>query len=87
MRLLPSLSNTQASVSEKKVENTHPMVFGVQKLQTTSHMQITKKYNAAYLILTFNIGDVVTLAILAKDWAINNAARMEAWIIDILHEN
>ncbi len=50
-------------------------------------MQIAKKYNAPHLILTFNFGDVVTLAILAKDWAVNNAARMEAWIIDILHEN
>ena len=48
---------------------------------------MAKKYNAAHLIHTFKNGDIVTVAIPAKDRAVNDAPRMEARIIDIPHEN
>lgn len=48
---------------------------------------MAKKYNAAHLIRTFKVGDIVTVAIPAKDRAVNDAPRMEARIIDIPHEN
>lgn len=48
---------------------------------------MAKKYNAVHLIPTIKIGDIVTVAILAKNWAVNNTLRMEAQIIDILYEN
>lgn len=48
---------------------------------------MTKKHNAAHLIHIFKIGDIVTVAILAKDRAVNNAPRIEARIIDIPYKN
>lgn len=48
---------------------------------------MAKKYNTAHLIHTFKVGDIVTVAIPAKDRAVNDAPRMEARIIDIPHEN
>ena len=48
---------------------------------------MAKKYNATHLIYTFKIGDIVIIAILAKDQAINDALRMEVRIINIPYEN
>lgn len=48
---------------------------------------MTKKYNAAHLIYTFKIRDIVTVAILANNQVVNDAPRMEAYITDILYKN
>ncbi len=48
---------------------------------------MAKKYNASHLIYIFKIGDIVTVAILAKYRAVNDAPWMEARIIDIPDEN
>ena len=63
------------------------LLLAVRELQAIQHDQITKKYNTAHLIHTFKIGDIVTVAIPAKDQAVNDAPRMEACIIDIPYEN
>ncbi len=46
-----------------------------------------KKNNTAHLINTFNIGNDVIVAILAKDQAVNDAPKMKARVIDISHGN
>lgn len=48
---------------------------------------MAKKYNATHLIYTFKIGDIVTIAILAKNQVVNDALRIEARIINIPYEN
>ena len=48
---------------------------------------MSKKYNTPHLIHTFKIVDIVTVAIAAKDRAVNDALRIVARIIDISHEN
>ncbi len=48
---------------------------------------MVKKYNAAHLIHTFRIRDIVTMAIPAKNRAVKDVPRMEARIIDIPYEN
>ena len=63
------------------------MLLAVQELQATRRDQIAKKYNATHLFHTFKIGDIVTVAIPAKDQVVNDVPRMEARIIDIPHEN
>ncbi len=56
-------------------------------MQATCRVQMAKKYNAAHLIHTFNIRDAVTLAIPAKDRAVNDAPKMETQVIDIPYKN
>ncbi len=63
------------------------MVFSVRELQATRCIQMAKKYNTSCLIHTFNIRDVVTVAIPAKDLAVNDVPKMEARVIDISHKN
>ncbi len=68
-------------------EQEQPLLLAVQELQATRRDQMAKKYNTAHLIHTFKIGDIVTVAILAKYRTVNDAPRMEARIIDIPYEN
>lgn len=48
---------------------------------------MAKKYNTAHFIHTFKIGDIVTMAIPAKDLIVNDALRIKTRIIDILYKN
>lgn len=48
---------------------------------------MAKKYSTTYLIYTFKIRDIVPIAILAKNWAVNNTPKIETHIIDILFKN
>ena len=48
---------------------------------------MAKKYNGTHVVQTFKIGDIVTVAISAKDRAVTDPPRMEAKIIGIPHEN
>ena len=48
---------------------------------------MAKKYNTSHLIHIFNIRDDVTVAILAKSQAVNNASKIKTPVIDISHEN
>ena len=68
-------------------EQQQPSLLAVRELEVTRRGQMEKKCNAAQLILTFKIGDIVTVAIPAKDRAVNDAPKMEARIIDIPYQN
>lgn len=48
---------------------------------------MAKNYNVAHFIFIFKIGNIVTMAILAKEQAINDTPRIEARIINIPYEN
>ncbi len=75
------------TIKPNEEEKQQLLFLAVQELQATRRDQMAKKYNAAHLILTFKIGDIITVAIPATDRAVNDAPRMEARIIDIPHEN
>ena len=68
-------------------EKQQPLLLTVRELQATRRDQMAKKFNAAHHIHTFKMGDIVTVAIPAKDRAVNDAPRTESRNIDIPHEN
>lgn len=48
---------------------------------------MAKQYNGTYQIQAFKVSDIITMAILAKDCAVNDFSRIKVEIIAIPHEN
>lgn len=59
----------------------------IQEKQVIPRQMMTKKHNSIHFVHTFKIGNIITMTIFSKDWAVNNAPQMEAKIIDIPYIN
>lgn len=64
-----------------------PMDMEIRKKQAVCRNMMAKKYNGTHLIYFFKIGDIVTVAVPAKDCAVTDSPRMEARIVGIPHKN
>lgn len=63
------------------------MDIEICKKQAIRHEMMAKKYNDSHLVYTFEVGEIVTIAIPSKDRAVNDPPQMEAKVIAIPHEN
>ena len=63
------------------------MDIKIRKKQAIWHEMIAKKYNGTHVVQTFKIGNIFTVAILAKDHAVTDSLKIKAKIIGIPYEN
>lgn len=69
----------------EEIEN----VRNKQVLRKQAHRRekMKERYNAIHQVHAFKVGDIVTVAIPAKDRSVNDASRIEAQIVSIPYEN
>ncbi|MCJ1471150.1 hypothetical protein MMC07_009798 [Pseudocyphellaria aurata] len=73
--------------SDANDDDSRPMDKVVCQTQAVRREQMAKKYNGTHQVYSFKVGDIVTVAILSKDRAVNDPPKMEAEIVAIPHEN
>ena len=64
-----------------------PMDQAVRQKQAACWEMMAKNYNKTHKMYSFKVGDIVTVAILLKDKAVNDLPRMKAEVITISHKN